>query len=263
MRSVFSLLPILAALQSTWLTTNVQAAPPPDTYDCKNLQVPVEKELKRTYDLSALDKDFIIETSPEGYDYANSTWVGNICKGINTESLLPKEKEKCPAGTWLCWSSRFGKGNDHPPKQLAKEAPEPKARGKDILDLIFPKVNDTAITVSLICEVGKSGDPKVTKDTPSQLTIEWTHPAACMKPVNSTPKGGNGSSTFGIFCWVVFVLFCVYLVVGTMYSYIVLRIRTFPAMLPNWDFWSTLLATVWDFFASLYERITGRNYVRI
>ncbi|KND03548.1 uncharacterized protein SPPG_01026 [Spizellomyces punctatus DAOM BR117] len=263
------------ALLITILCAGAIAAPV-NEYNCSNIITGGGNVQQYIYDLSPLKPDFNITTrkKPEAGDVVTweTTIAGSLCGPITTK-FGADVQSKCSDNAWFCWMELLLREGEPPITLRAIQfaggsnfRPEPHARGQ-ALDLLF-KASETkgskTVNVSFICNDNTSpGKPEKIEETDKLITIKWESKAGCPSTPKNSPNGKGGMSTFGIFCLILFIGAIGYFVIGSAYNYTVLRIHRFPEMLPHWDFWSTLLAVCWDFVASLYERVSGRSYVRL
>ncbi|TPX70652.1 hypothetical protein SpCBS45565_g01622 [Spizellomyces sp. 'palustris'] len=262
----YSQMRLQLALLITILCAAASAAPV-DEYNCSNIVTGGGNVQQFIYDLSPLKPEFNITIGKPPADDDVLTWettAGSLCGPITTK-FDDKVQRKCGDNTWFCWIEMIlSVGGPPIPARVSQLAggpnfrPEPHARGQE-LDLLFKGSNKT-INVSFTCNTNISpGKPEEKiEETDKLITIKWESKAGCPSTPKNSPSGKGGMSTFGIFCLILFIGAIGYFVIGTAYNYTVLR-----NMLPHWDFWSALLAVCWDFVASLYERVSGRSYVRL
>ncbi|KAJ3215225.1 Tetratricopeptide repeat protein 16 [Dinochytrium kinnereticum] len=102
------------------------------------------------------------------------------------------------------------------------------------------------VMVNLICSKDvKKGEPEILSVNKTTMEVRWKSSVGCK--VTDAPKAGEdkkGMSGTGVFFLLLFIGVVCYFAIGTVYNYSVLRIHSFPDMLPNYDFWKACVERV-------------------
>lgn len=114
--------------------------------------------------------------------------------------------------------------------------------------------HDCSLSVSVFCDLkGVQGPLSLeTLGTCDYSTRLW-HPSGCAKIVS---VHGKGWGFFGTLFIIILCLLGAYLLVGTIYRYFVLGVRSIE-VIPNLDFWTSLPHRTKSLFASLVRRFRG------
>ncbi|KAJ2765807.1 type II membrane protein, partial [Coemansia nantahalensis] len=130
--------------------------------------------------------------------------------------------------------------------------------------------------ITLVCDKGakNEGQPKVTGLKAGVLELEWSVPAACALSGDSDGGSGSGGdggedgdnrdkgSSGGILSTVTtiaFFSFALYLVVGVMYKFLVVRARGLD-VIPNLAFWREFPYLCTDFAQHVWSMVGNRRH---
>ncbi|KAI8923384.1 autophagy-related protein 27 [Entophlyctis helioformis] len=191
--------------------------------------------------------------------------VGNPCKKLTVDDSKPRE-DQCADDALLCeittnWKHAEGRVTSI--RTLASTATVPVVAAIDQGISITTTMQDRpAVALNIRCKkdaLAASNPAKIVAQA-NQITIEWEHAAGCPLSLPSGSVGsGSSMSTVGSFFTILFVGFFAYFVVGMAYNYTVLKISSFPDIIPHHELWIGVAAGLVDIGRTLWQRVSGSS----
>ncbi|KAJ2777452.1 type II membrane protein [Coemansia javaensis] len=250
-------------------------------FDCKSARV-----AGFTYDLSPLAHDVALAANATTPPTVTGTvYTLNPCAPLAPPPDSVPAIDRCPAGAWVCRTvtnykldekprvvevgAVAGTGaHTEPALEARAEGSEPpkqvhwKMAGPDIEGVKW------AADIALVCaRNARNADlPRVLGVEDGVVKLEWAVPAACAlsnsgggdKDRGSEPAGGGGGIFSTLFTIALF-LALLYLVVGIMYRYLVVRARGLD-LFPNRSFWREFPYLCSDFAQHVWSMAGTRRH---
>ncbi|KAI8847649.1 autophagy-related protein 27 [Chytridium lagenaria] len=234
--------------------------------DCSNLKVNNNK-----YDLSSIaDEVFTVKRTEDLPPTKNriETYF-SVCKAWTQLKDVASE-DQCDKSAYICEITTNIKDSQKEKERVIGVKPwtEGKTEIEDLKDEgILIKYTgsrylgeDLTVRLSLICSKDiKKGEPEIQNVNKTIMEVRWKSSVGCI--ATDTPGGGStdkkGMSGVGIFFLLLFIGGVCYVVLGTVYNYTINGMRTFPDMLPNFDFWKNIINSIMDFVGNLSRRSGG------
>ncbi|KAJ1801476.1 type II membrane protein [Coemansia sp. RSA 2399] len=259
------------------------------SFDCKKLQI-----AGHDYDLSALAQQIALETNVTTPPTITGTKYSiNPCAQLTPEPDSVPKVDRCPDDSWVCRSVTNYKDSVDPRlievssvagvKKADAPVVEARTSGNQPPSEFHWKMDGAQVDKTLwstdikfVCsKSAKNTDlPKVLDFKDGVLSLEWAVPAACAlddtsggdgdkKPDDEKkPEDGDKTTTSGGFfsslMTIVVVVFMLYLVVGVMYRFLVVRTRGLD-LIPNLAFWREFPYLVSDFAQHIWDIVGGRR----
>jgi len=209
------------------------------------------------------------------------TLLFDLCKPLKEDTSVP-EKDRCPSGTYACWTTANEKSGESRITQVI-----PLARSSS-LDPEYKNLSDSEVSVTLhgdswpdsdsarerfIIRLQCSSsdeDPTLGSHTHSETEVHWKTKAVC-KTQNSKPppntthpdkdstKPSEGSSVRWFFFLLLFC-FAMYFGLGAYYNY-----NNYGAsgwdLVPHRDFWRDVPHLLSDLLRGILSGVRGSNRV--
>ncbi|KAJ2391358.1 type II membrane protein [Coemansia sp. RSA 2559] len=259
------------------------------SFDCKKLQI-----AGHDYDLGALAQQIALETNATTPPTITGTKYSiNPCAPLKPEPDSVPKVDRCPDDSWVCRSVTNYKDSVDPRlievssvagvKKTDAPVVEARTSGNQPPSEFHWKMDGAQVDkvlwstdIKFVCsKSAKNTDlPKVLDFKDGVLSLEWTVPAACAlddtsggdgdkKPDDEKkPEDGDKTTTSGGFfsslMTIVLVVFMLYLVVGVMYRFLVVRTRGLD-LIPNLGFWREFPYLVSDFAQHIWDIVGGRR----
>ncbi|KAJ2815971.1 type II membrane protein [Coemansia erecta] len=255
-------------------------------FDCKKAQV-----AGYTYDLSPLAAEITLESNATTPPTITGTrYKLNVCAPLAAEPDSVPEIDRCPTYAWICRSVTNYKNSEKPRVTEvnavagvgSRDEPslEARASGNESPREFHWKMGGAEVEkvgwstdIKLICDKSAKNEdrPKLVGFSDGVLSLEWSVPAACALGDNGdggkdkSPDGdkdGDKAEEGGGFLSTLFTLFIVgsslYLVVGVMYNYLVVRASGLD-LVPNLAFWREFPYLCADFAQHVWDMVSGRR----
>ncbi|KAJ2652083.1 type II membrane protein [Coemansia sp. RSA 1250] len=255
-------------------------------FDCKKAQV-----AGYTYDLSPLAKEVVLESNSTTPPTTTGTLYRlNPCAALAAEADNTPEIDRCPENAWVCRKvTNYKKGEKARVTEVnavagisSKSEPslEARASGNESPKAFHWKMGGAEVDkvgwsadIKFICNKSAKNEdqPKLLGFTDGVLSLEWSVPAACALGDDSGGGGGGkepdgkddqDSKSGGGFFSTLFTMFIIvaslYLVVGVMYKYLVVRASGMD-LIPNLAFWREFPYLCTDFAQHVWNMVSGRR----
>ncbi|KAJ2558722.1 type II membrane protein [Coemansia sp. RSA 1933] len=259
------------------------------SFDCKKLQI-----AGHDYDLSALSKQIVLETNATTPPTVTGTkYAINPCAPLTPDPDSVPKVDRCPEDAWVCRSVTNYKDSADPrltevgsvagTKKSDVPVVEARTSGNQPPSEFHWKMDGAQVDKTLwstdikfVCaKSAKNSDlPKVLEFKDGVLSLEWSVPAACAlddtsggdknpdedkKPEDGDKDATTGGGFFSSLATIVVVLFMLYLVVGVMYRFLVVRTSGLD-LIPNLTFWREFPYLVSDFAQHIWDIVGGRRH---
>ncbi|KAJ1771418.1 type II membrane protein [Coemansia sp. RSA 1813] len=218
----------------------------------------------------------------------------NPCALLTPEPDSVPKIDRCPEAAWVCRSVTNYKDSVDPrlievnavagSKKADAPVVEARTSGNQPPSEFHWKMDGAQVDktvwstdIKFICsKSAKNSDlPKVLDFKDGVLSLEWAVPAACAlddtsgggdkkpedgdkKPEDGDKNTAGGSGFFSSLLTVLVVVFMLYLVVGVMYRFLVVR-TTGLDLIPNMAFWREFPYLVSDFAQHIWDIVGGRR----
>ncbi|KAJ1956677.1 type II membrane protein [Dipsacomyces acuminosporus] len=258
-------------------------------FDCKNAKV-----AGFAYDLSPLAREVALESNSTTPPTVTSTkYVVNPCAPLKAQPDSVPKIDRCPEGSWICRSVTNYKENEKPRLTEVNAVAGGSKNGEPTLRATasgnekpaefhwsmdgaeVQKVKWSA-DIKFVCNKNAKNEdlPKILSLKDGVLSLEWSVPAACAlgddkgkdgdkkqpdkdkgKDGDKKPSGGGFFS--GLFT-MFFVIFLLYVVLGVLYNYLVVRASGLD-LIPNLAFWREFPYLCIDFAQHIWDIVSGRR----
>ncbi|KAJ2007302.1 type II membrane protein [Coemansia thaxteri] len=272
----------LGFLASTW---TLAAA----SFDCKRAQV-----AGFVYDLSPLAGEITLDSNTTTPPTVTTTkYVINPCAPLKAQPDSVPAIDRCPENAWACRSvinykkdekprvievnAVAGKGSkDEPVLEAKASGSEKPAEFHWIMAGAEVEKVAWSTDIKFVCNKGaKNQDlPKVVGFKDGTLSLEWSVPAACAlgddgkapsggdkdkdKDGSKEPSSSSGGGFFSTLFSLVVVVAGLYLVLGVMYKYLIVRASGLD-LIPNRVFWREFPYLCSDFAQHVWGMVGGRR----
>ncbi|KAJ2716112.1 hypothetical protein H4R19_000831, partial [Coemansia spiralis] len=272
----------------TWVAVALALGCQAAAFDCKTARV-----AGFTYDLGPLARDIAVQSNATTPPTVTETaYTLNLCGPLAAAPDSTPAIDRCPAGAWVCRTVTNFKKDDKPrvievgavAGTGSHDGPtlEAQASGSDAPKQLHwkmagPTVDSVAWStdITLVCDKGAKNEdrPKVVSFKAGVLELEWSAPAACALDKEGGGGGGGGSDggdsrdgegsgrggILSTVTTIAFFLFALYLVVGAMYKYLVVRARGLD-VIPNLAFWREFPYLCADFAQHVWSMVGGQRH---
>lgn len=270
----FQLAPTLVLL--SWLA-QLDVARANDSWDCR-----FTIDSKHEYDLRSLSGERKIQKTWLSPPTKNTdTLLFNLCEPLKEDTSLP-EHDRCPTGTYACWTTANEKSGDSRITQvipLARSSalnPEHKRLSDSEISVTlhgdsWPESDSPREQFTIILQCSSSDeDPTLGSHTDSESTVRWKTKAACTTqeskpPPNTTHpdednKKSSGGSSLRWFFFLFLFCFAVYFALGAYYNY-----NNYGAsgwdLIPHRDFWRDVPHLLSDLLRGILSGVRGNSRV--
>ncbi|KAI9184473.1 type II membrane protein [Blastocladiella emersonii ATCC 22665] len=227
------------------------------------------------------------------------TYRANACRALASPSdtSIPAE-DRCDAGAWTCLTKRIDKGNVN----LVAEVVNLVAGGDAVLPRIEYAASSAtdgeggvltlafdgkaaegrgfATAFRFECNHGSAGAWEIKERTDEKLVLGVRSAAGCPTaagapangggdkkpdaPPATTPETPSSGGGFGSFVLTIFLLFCGYMLIGTLYRRFALRLEG-TDQIPHYEFFAELPGMAIDLFLAIKAKLTGgqRGYIQV
>ncbi|KAJ1722422.1 type II membrane protein [Coemansia erecta] len=279
----------LALLATTFQTLT---SPASAAFDCKKAQIAGFE-----YDLSPLAHDIFLVTNTSTPPSTSSVkYAINPCMPLQPMPDSVPKLDRCPENSWVCRSVTYVKDSvprleevgsvagvsksDQPTLQATAEGSEKPREFHWKMDGVQVDQAKWSTDIKFVCNRSAKNDdlPKLVAYKDGLLELEWAVPAACAlgddgkddggkdKSPGDGGKDGNsdegddegGSGFFATVFTLLVSVFILYLVLGVMYNYLVVRAHGLD-LIPNRAFWREFPYLCADFAQHIWDTVSGRR----